>query len=156
MKKFTLLLAAVGSVAVSACSTITSEPQVRDGSVRLENLRLKEPDNVTNVYLMCYKKRPTGWNEPKQYKAGQHELWVKAVVKSPSNGNKELVTRFNVNLAAGNSYTLSRKLDGDNISIWLQNSNTGEVVSDVISAELKMALTYDDNVSQKQCKSSTI
>ncbi|WP_231612837.1 hypothetical protein [Pseudoalteromonas sp. NZS11_1] len=107
---------------------------------------------------MCFNKKPTQWAEPKQYISGEHDLWVKASVSNPDvlNSQKEAFVNFNVNLDSDKSYMLNRKREGDKISIWIQEVETGTVVSQVLTDELSRPLQIDNELRKRQCRSGSI
>ncbi len=107
---------------------------------------------------MCYLHKPTGWSEPKQYEAGKHLLWVKANVENDSieNSTKSAYASLNVELEANKSYMLNRERDGDKISLWVQEVDTGVRVSDIVVTDLKKPLISDYSLRRNQCKAGTV
>ena len=93
-----------------------------------------------------------------EYLSGEHDLWVKAVVSKTDiqNSRREAFVNFDVELAAGNTYVLNRKVDEKQISIWIQNAETGVVVSDVKVAKLALPKLVEKRLRREQCESGTI
>ena len=140
------------------CGFLPIKADVKDGHFRFENFkRTKSPDKEL-VHLMCHAKKPTSWTQPKQYQAGEHDLWVKAQVyrdNTPAS-EKHAFANFKVNLEQGKSYMLNRKLEGEHISLWIQEVDTGVSVSDVVVAQLKQPLAEERQLRLNQCRSGTI
>jgi hypothetical protein len=130
---------------------------VKDNYFRFENFKRDVGQPQEYVYLMCLRKRPTYWSEPKQFLSGEHELWIKAIIrgKDTYNTEREAVANFKVTLDGGTSYMVNRKLQDDNISLWIQEVDTGLVVSNVITQELIIPRSFG-SLRKKQCASSTI
>lgn len=51
---------------------------------------------------------------------------------------------------------LNRKRDGNKISIWVQEVETGTVVSKVLTDELSRPLQVDNELRKRQCRSGSI
>ena len=131
---------------------------IKDGHFRFENFKqVKSPDKEL-IHLMCHAKKPTSWAQPKQYRAGKHDLWVKAQVyrHNVPASEKHAFANFKVNLEQGKSYMLNRKVDNEHISLWIQEVDTGVSVSDVVVAQLKQPLVEERQLRLEQCRSGTI
>ncbi|KGJ92397.1 hypothetical protein [Colwellia psychrerythraea] len=70
--------------------------------------------------------------------------------------NKEAFVFFKVKLDSGKSYMLNRKIVGDKISIWIQESESALKVSKVISTDLNIAAMGKKIFRQKRCKAGSI
>ena len=110
------------------------------------------------VYLMCLHKRPISWTTPKQFISGEHDLWVKADISDRGipNSIKEAVVNFKVTLDSNKSYMLNREIKDEKISLWIQEVDTGDVVSQTLIKDLKRPLASDHYSSKEQCKSSSV
>lgn len=106
-----LLTAFTLGVTLLGCSNLPIKTDIKEDHFRLENFKREQGVDLEYVHLMCFKKRPTQWAEPKQYISGEHDLWVKASVSNPDvlNSQKEAFVNFNVNLDSNKSYMLNRK-----------------------------------------------
>lgn len=157
MKKMNILLVCL-SVMVGSCSQLPIKTQIKEGNFRLENFRAEKGTQLDLVYLMCFYKRPTGWAEPKQYLAGEHDLWVKASIEERGlvQNVKEAVVHFKVKLGPGKSYMLNREVKDDKISIWIQESETAVKVSTVVVTDLKQPLLVEDNLRRTQCRQGSV
>jgi len=51
---------------------------------------------------------------------------------------------------------LNRKIVDDNISIWIAQADTGEVVSEVITIDLATPPVVDYSLRRRQCQSDSI
>jgi len=139
-----------------SCSILPLEKEIKANHFRFENFRqdIKFPSEL--IYLMCYRKRPTDWAEPKQYLGGDHELWVEANISSSTMNTKEAFVLFKVKLDSGKSYMLNRKIEGERISIWIQESESDLKVSEVITTDLSMVALGKRVFRKNQCKTSSI
>jgi len=156
MKNFKYLLTCFVSMFLAACSISPLEREIEVNHFRFENFKkdIRTPSEL--VYLMCYRKRPTSWAEPKQYLGGEHELWVEANVSASSMNYKEAFVFFKVKLDSGKSYMLNRKIEGEKISIWIQETGNALRVSDIITTDLKKTVFENRTLRQKRCKTGSI
>lgn len=131
---------------------------IKDGHFRFENFKRVTSPNIELVHLMCYAKKPTSWTQPKQYQAGEHNLWVKAQISRANvpASEKHAYANFKVKLEQGKSYMLNRKISGDHISLWIQEVETGIGVSDVVVAQLQQPLIEERQLRLEQCRSGSI
>ncbi len=157
MKKMNILWLFLSSALVS-CSHLPVKAQVKEHHFRLENFSAEQGTKSELVYLMCFHKRPTEWSAPKQYLAGEHQLWVKASVEDRGLGQdvKEAFVQFKVKLEAGKSYMLNRAIEDNQISLWIQETETGAKASDVIVTKLKQPLLVEENLRKTQCREGTV
>ncbi|MEP1382616.1 MAG: hypothetical protein ABJK64_02340 [Paraglaciecola sp.] len=152
-----LLPSILVSLALSGCSNFS--PEIADDNFRFENFRRIQNYDIELVYLMCENQRPVSWTSPKQFKSGAHDLWVKARFGDSESMNlaKEAVVNFKVTLDEGKAYMLNRKItEGkDSVALWIQESQTGIVVSEVITEELILP-PFVGSLRQQQCKSGSV
>ncbi|MBV1911784.1 MAG: hypothetical protein KUG78_21000 [Kangiellaceae bacterium] len=158
MKFFRLLSISILSLILSSCGVLPIATDIKEDHFRLENFTKTKGQNREYVQLMCFKQRPTAWSIPRQYMAGQHSLWVKARIskKGFPGATEEAYVNFNVKLDSGKSYRLNREVDGGNISLWIQDLDTGNRASNLIVAELKRPPVVDERLTREKCESSTI
>ena len=156
MKSLCLTMICCLTIILSGCSSVQLTPEVKEGYFRFLNFTKRESHRVSFVYLMCFRQKPTGWRNPKEYRSGKHNLVVKAVIEQPGYGSKEAYANFNVDLDSGKRYMLNKKGDNAKISIWIQDVDTGVIVSDIVVSDLKNALVYEESIRKKQCKASSI
>jgi hypothetical protein len=158
MKNSQSLLILIISVTLLGCSVLPIKVGIKDNHFRFQNFKKEKSSTLEYIHLMCFHKKETGWIESKQYLSGEHNLWVKASISKrfiPSS-NKEAFVNFKVNLDSDKSYILNRKLAEGNISIWIQELDTGLRISDVLVAPLKQPLLIERNLRRAQCESVTI
>ncbi len=158
MKNFKLILISALSVASVSCSTLPLMTEIKENHFRLENFKRDKGSKLQYVHLMCFHKKPTAWAEPKQYLSGEHDLWVKASISKRDilNSTKEAFVNFKVKLESGKSYMLNRKIVDDKISIWIQDADTGVIVSDIVASELNSSQITNDSLRERQCKSGSV
>ena len=158
MKKLKLLLISALSVASIGCSTLPLKVEVKEDHFRFENFKRDKSSKLELIHLMCFHKKETTWSEPKQYLSGEHDLWVKADISTPNipNSTKEAFVNFKVKLEPNKSYMLNRKIVDDKISIWIQEVETGLVVSKVLTSDLKNPKIIDELLRTRECKSGSV
>ncbi len=156
MNNFKYLLTCFVCMLLTSCSILPLEKEIKKNHFRFENFKQEIGTPSEFIYLMCYLKRPTRWAEPKQYVGGEHELWVEANISTSTINNKEAFVFFKVKLDSGKSYMLNRKIVGDKISIWIQESESALKVSKVITTDLNIAATGKKIFRQKRCKAGSI
>jgi len=156
MKITKLLLA--GTAFTLACGFLPIKTDIKEDHFRFENFKRDKGSNNEYVHLMCFAKKPTAWAQPKQYKAGEHKLWVKANISKDGvpSSSKHAFAEFDVDLEAGKSYMLNRSIENDKISMWIQEVETGIGVSEVIVADLNMPLNEERKLRLDQCRQGTI
>ena len=158
MKNLNLVLVSALSMVALGCSVFPIKAQVEENHFRFENFKRDKGLDLEYVHLMCYLKRPVSWAEPKQYEAGEHNLWVRADVSNRSfdDSTKEAIVNFKVKLESDKSYMLNRKITDDKIAIWIQEVDTGLVVSEILTPELKKPLLVDYSLRKDQCESGSV
>ncbi|MCF7499864.1 hypothetical protein [Pseudoalteromonas sp. L1] len=148
----------VSAVLMTACSALPIKKDIDEGKFRVENFQYEHGKQRDYVYLMCNSKSVSAWEQARQYEAGEHVLWVKAVISErdfPSS-EKNAFARFDMNFKEGGNYTLNREVKGDKISIWFADKETGNQASEVITKELKRPLVIEDQLRKKQCLEGTV
>lgn len=157
IKMKNIFLVSILSSTLIACSSFPLKTDIKENHFKLDNFKSPDKRQAESIALMCYKQRPSHV-PPGQFLSGQHNLWAVAKVsqKNIPNSVKEAYVNFNVNLSSGVSYTFNREIDEDKISIWIQEADSGLIVSNVITSELRSPLVNDTLLRKKQCKSSSI
>ena len=156
MTVFKYLFTCFTGMVLAGCSILPLEREIKANHFRFENLKqdIGEPSEL--IYLMCFRKRPTFWTNPKQYLAGEHELWVEANISTSPMNNKEAFVFFKVKLDSGKSYMLNRKIEGERISIWIQESESALKVSEVITTDLNIAGLGKTTFRKNRCKAGSV
>ncbi len=152
-----LLISAI--LVLPACSTMPFEPKISEGKFRFENFKRTNKTRTNEfVSLMCLNNKPTGWQEPMQFEAGEQKLWVHARTyqQGLKNSKVEAFIRFDVNLKAGISYMLNRDLEKDTMTIWIQEVKSGISASERVTVELKRPAIYEHNLRDKQCAAGSV
>ncbi|MEP1448724.1 MAG: hypothetical protein ABJK37_21640 [Paraglaciecola sp.] len=110
MFKFNLSLILI--LSLTGCSLFPFETAIKENHFRFENFKRDVGDDLEFVYLMCSHKKPIGWEQPKQYESGEHNLWVmvETYQRDIPISYKVAVVNFDVNLQADKSYMLNRKI----------------------------------------------
>ncbi|WP_245961499.1 hypothetical protein [Thalassotalea euphylliae] len=159
-KNIKLLVMPLASFALLGCSALPIETALEDNHFRLENFKRDNTDNFEHVYLMCANQKPASFIHPKQHLSGQHSLWVKAELKRRNIDFSErvAVVNFNVNLEADKSYMLNREVmkDSEKIALWIQETDTGVGVSEVIIADLAHPKANEYFHELKQCRTGSV
>jgi hypothetical protein len=148
----------ITSLLIVSCATLPIKKEIADGKFRIENFQSETGKQREYVYLMCHRKSESGWTQARQYDAGEHSLWVKAVVSDRDfpSAEKNAFVRFDMDFQEGGNYLLNRKIDDDNISVWITNKDTGLQVSEIITEELKRPLIIEDQLRKKQCSEGSV
>ncbi len=157
MKCLLTLLLSLSITVILGCSVLSTQVEVKEDHFRFENFIRNIKFEKEYIYLACHRQRPIGWDNPRQYVAGEQNLWITAAFDD-SNTMKLLKTahfNFKVNLESGKSYMPNREINGDRISVWIQEVDSGARVSEVQEANLEIQLS-EYVKSRKQCTTSTV
>jgi len=158
MKTFKYFFTFFVSLFFFGCSILPLKTELKVDHFRFENFKRDVSYPSELVHLMCYRKKPTNWAEPKQYLGGEHELWVEANISDSASptSEKEAFVFFKVKLDSGKSYMLNRNIEGEKISIWIQETESALKVSEVITTDLHLAAFGKGNFRKRRCKSGSI
>ena len=110
------------------------------------------------VNLMCFNQRPTSAAALRDVEEGEHVLYVRASVVNTdiSEGNtREAIIRLDVNLEGGKRYSLNQSRDHHDMKVWLQETDTGIPVSEIVSTKVEYPQFVGD-LRLDQCKEGTI
>ncbi|WP_286265031.1 hypothetical protein [Thalassotalea atypica] len=144
----------------AGCGVLPIKAEIKENHFRIENFKKDQGDDLEYVYLMCRNKKPTNWFGAEQHEQGPHNLWVTAKFSRRGIEHSERVAfiNFKVNLAANKSYMLNRRISEGRVSVWLQEIDTGEYASEVITTQLERPKDFKNahNLKIKQCKSSSV
>ncbi|ATG79923.1 MULTISPECIES: hypothetical protein [Pseudoalteromonas] len=143
---------------VTGCQNFPIKIDIKDNHFRFENFAFDKGKKREYVFLMCNNKLPTDWHQARQYERGEHILWVKAVIgdRDFQSSIKNAFVKFKVNLKSGGRYILNRKIDGNNVFIWIEDETTREIVSDIKKSKLKKPLIIEGRLREKQCFEGSI
>ncbi|TMO06951.1 hypothetical protein [Pseudoalteromonas sp. S558] len=157
MKEIYLLILTSLSFLIG-CQSFPIKVDIKDNNFRFENFAFDKGKNREYVFLMCNSKSPTNWHQARQYESGEHILWVKAVIgeRDFQSSIKNAFVKFEINLKPNKRYILNRKIDGDNIFIWIEDENTRQIASNVKQAKLKKQLIIEDRLRKEQCLEGSI
>lgn len=156
-KKLLLISPLIASL--TACAMFPFEKEVQDGHFRVENFSYDHMNDTKEyVYLMCHNKKPTGWIAARQYPAGEHDLWVKATYQNVGvlHSYREAYVNFKMDFPEGGNYQLAHEINNENISVWLQDVETKEKASEVITEPLARHNVGDNGKHIQQCKQGTV
>ena len=160
MNVLKLLPLLVVSLVSASCGVLPIKAEIKENHFRIENFKRDQDDDLEYVHLMCRNKKPANWFGAEQHTQGPHDFWVTARFSRRGIPHSERVAfvNFKVNLAANKSYMLNRSIADDMVSVWLQDVDTGEQVSEVITTQLERPKDFKNahNLRIKQCKSSSI
>ncbi|TWX52431.1 hypothetical protein [Colwellia hornerae] len=156
MNKFTIITAL--SLILAGCSAYQIKADVDEGKFRFVNFEKERGKQFEYIHLMCLYKRPIEWNLPRQYQAGNHQLWVKAQIyqNGMRNSEKNAFVKFDISLDAGLSYKLNRSFEDNKISIWIEEEKSKNIVSEIITTELIKPLFVEKSLRTQQCETGTI
>ena len=144
---------------VSGCSVLPFKVGIDDGNFRFENFKDDRGAEQVFIGLMCHKKRLIGWELSKQYLAGEHNLWILVSTnrKGIINSNKETILHLKVDLAERGNYILKNKNISENeMSVWIEDVDTHQIVSPLMKAVLKSPLNNNYEKKKNMCETGTI
>jgi len=136
MKVSHLLCTLLGLIAVSGCSTMSTQAKQEDSQFRFENFEQDKAFNNDYAYLMCFRQRPTEWQPARHYDSGEHNLWVRAVSyerRLPST-EREALVNFKLELDAGKDYRINREINDGIVKVWIEEKDSSEIISEVKTA----------------------
>ncbi|TRY30659.1 hypothetical protein [Aliiglaciecola sp. M165] len=157
MKNRNLIIVCLASLVVFGCSTLPIETALKDEHFRIENFQRNIDDPRESLFLMCSNNQLVNWHAAGQFPAGEYDLMVIAVSNKRfvPHSRKEAEVRFNVNLESGKNYTLNRKREGNDISVWIQDAESGKRVSDVQTTTMKLPLGNTYRRRLHECRTGT-
>lgn len=145
---------------LSACSIFNSDNDVKEGHFRIANHVSDIPTKsaVAYLYVMCNEQRPVSWVSKREYPSGQQNLLVKATFHKTNKPSLSLeaYVNFDMNFLEGESYQLMYDLLDENISVWLQSSQSSEPISNIITTPLKRQNINDSQMRLEHCRSSSV
>lgn len=164
-RKNTLLYSALLCLCLAGCSSsynvFTEQSQIQENEARFDYFAQRVSPEREFIGLMCRNQRLTGVAQLRDLPPGEHVLWVKAVLYGANHNSaslKEATAKFNVTLDGGKRYTVLRDRDGDELTLWIAESDSGEVVSDVITAQASPRTASNKlnyNEQRNQCREGT-
>mgnify|MGYP000429730673 CR=1 FL=1 len=155
MKYFKIIvLVLLGSLGLSCSLQIPVD--IDEGKFRFENFKVLNGPQLESISLLCYRKKPSDWFGARQYEAGEHKLLVKAEIEP----KRQAYVTFNVKLEASHNYILNRTIEGESISIWIQDIDSGLKVSTIETTQLELInihkYIYYAKEEKKACEASSI
>lgn len=163
--KIAPLLIAAAITPLVACTTvdevINEQATIQPDEARIDFFanRGEAFDNQREfVKLMCFNKRPNGALILRDVEEGEHVLFVRAsVINSdlPFGNEREAIVRLEANLEGGKRYSLNQTRDNLNMKVWLQETDTGVPVSEVVSTRVEYP-QYVGDLRLQQCKEGTV
>lgn len=110
------------------------------------------------VTLMCFNQRPNRALALRDVEEGEHVLFVRASVINkdlPFGNVREAIVRLDVDLEGGKRYSLSQTRDNNDMKVWLQETDTGMPVSDIVSTRIQYPESVGD-LRLEQCKEGSV
>lgn len=158
MKKLILVTSSISLLFLSACANLQPAATIKEGHFRFENFYMAHKNPNELVFLACFRKKKSEWIQARQFEAGEHDLWVSAVTQLPSvkNSKKSVYLNFKVKLEANKNYRLNSTRNEGDISVWIENKETGEMVTEVQTGELRPDLFTDVREQYKNCRAGTV
>ena len=159
MKKFKIGLAIIFSIFVSSCSVLPLKTDIDGGKFRFENHYFGNNKLDVRVHLMCYRKKASGFTIRRQILAGHHIMWINATISTLSMEDKrDGQAIIEMDFDAGKDYRLNQKIDGENIKVWIEESNNSDIKSEVITVllENRRVRFHEERVRTEKCQSGSI
>lgn len=160
--KLASLLATIAITPLVACTSvekvIDEQATIQPNEARIDFYVQRLERKREFVQLMCENNRPNDEIEILDVEAGEHILYVRASVINSNllfKNVREAVVRLDVNLEGGKRYTLNQDREDDNVTLWLQEADTGLIVSDTVSTTMGITSAVG-NLRMKQCQEGTV
>lgn len=148
-----------------ACSSVVEmvaqQTQIQPNEARIDFFAQRVEAEKEYVQLMCRNHRLSEDLVLRDVAAGKHVLFVKASVINSNldyQNVREAIVKFDVTLEGvegGKRYSLSQSREGDHMKIWLQESDTGLIASQIIDTTIEVPQMVG-NLRVKQCKAGTV
>lgn len=163
--KLPSLLLATAIAPLFACTSVVDivdqQANVQPNEARIDFFanRGEAFDNKREyVKLMCFNQRPNSALVLRDVEEGEHVLFVRASVINkdlPFGNVREAIVRLDVDLEGGKRYSLSQTRDNHDMKVWLQETDTGTPVSDIVSTRMQYPESVGD-LRLEQCKEGTV
>lgn len=160
--KLASLLATIAIIPLVACTSvgkvIDEQATIQPNEARIDFYVQRLDRQREFVQLMCENNRPNDEIEILDVEAGEHILYVRASVINSNllfKNVREAVVRLDVNLEGGKRYTLNQDREDDNVTLWLQEADTGLIVSETVSTTMGLTSAVG-NLRMKQCQEGTV
>ncbi|BFT30905.1 hypothetical protein D210916BOD24_20810 [Alteromonas sp. D210916BOD_24] len=137
---------------------IAQQAQVQPDEARIEFFAQRVESEKEYVQLMCRNHRLSDEFLLRDVEAGKHVLYVRARVINSNldfQNVREAIVKFDVTLEGGKRYSLSQSREGDQMKIWLQESDTGLIASQIIDTTIEVPQMVG-NLRVKQCREGTV
>jgi len=160
--KLASLLATIAITPLVACTSvekvIDEQATIQPNEARIDFYVQRLDRQREFVQLMCENNRPNDEIEILDVEAGEHILYVRASVINSNllfKNVREAVVRLDANLEGGKRYTLNQDREDDNVTLWLQEADTGLIVSETVSTTMGITSAVG-NLRMKQCQEGTV
>lgn len=160
--KLKTLLCMAATVPLFACTSVVDvvndQATIQPDEARVDFYVQRTDRERDFVHLMCENHRPNSEIEVLDVQAGEHVLYVKSSVINSNllfKNIREAVVRFDVNLEGGKRYMLNQTREGDSVELWLQEADSGLIVSNKVSTTVNLASAVG-NLRMKQCREGTV
>lgn len=140
MKSFYLTLA---TLCLIGCSAVAPTGE----QFRLRNLHDERLNEQLTVYQSCYAGRDAPYLVSREYPAGKQQLLIRAMKQyklEPRLAHHEIHTAPEIyfvlpgNFKAGHIYAIKAEDQGNNLSVWVEDVASGEIVTEKVAQELKL------------------
>lgn len=158
MYKFNLTSILLLCLPLTGCGILPFDTAIKENHFRIENFKRDVSYDLEYVFLMCSHQKPTDWQNPKQFLSGEHNLWVKVETmrRNVPQSTRVAIVNFEVDLKPNKNYMLNRKIVDHEAVVWIQEVDTGLIVSKLLRADLDVPLLNAEQVNRKQCKTSSV
>jgi hypothetical protein len=140
------------------CSVLPIPIQVKADHFRLENFVEDSGGKTTQVYSMCHLQRPTSFKSARQYEAGQHSVWVTSLVSKNGlpSGTRAAYAHFEADFAAGKNYRIAQTAQNGQVSIWIEEIESGNKVTPIVAAKMKASLPNYHEIRRDRCEQGSV
>ena len=144
---------------LGACSYIINDyvPQadIDADKARIDFFAQTSKNEKEYVRLLCWNKRPSDVLSIRNIDAGEHNLYFYATVVESKYTPLVAIGRLDASLKGGKRYSLLQSRQNENMKIWLAESDTGVLASDIINVKLEAPKPLGNSVIEN-CKEGTI
>ena len=136
------------------CATFPLKVDIKDNHYRLENFKVTGSQYSEYLTRGCLYTEPNthSWQIPQQYlkNSGKEKFWIQASLsKNGVPGVHYTYVSLSADFEANKSYMLNRKRVEFKVSIWIQEVETGTIVSNIAKGTYMPAVA-DQNKKRRQ------
>lgn len=158
-----LLIVALGAL-VSGCSS--TQENITQTNPIIKNTVFESNLDKDMLHVLCKGKRPVRWVQNYSFEPGEQSVIVKienyarlSMTEVPLQKEvRSTYAQLSVDLVDGQNYIINRKRvnsdDPSNITVWIQNEETGQIVSNKTKVTLVKPKLLEQEYEARACRAS--